>query len=225
MPIKEAVLAEISRDMPQQFKDRPGFVMNVYGCSVFEEYIDGRGFLYTAVNSDSGKSAPVERRKTPLPSDDNKVVKFALKVRDSRVGGLGRLEVAEGVSLAKLKTIAFALFRDILPRYGFKIREEQIALAEELLDAIVGRRTLLAEAPTGLGKTLIYIIVRALVRRSQINKTWNGGYFPGMSVVEWGSVWASSSARRASRSKRRCTRKPSPTSPRFSSSGALSANR
>ncbi|MDR1247563.1 MAG: DEAD/DEAH box helicase, partial [Clostridiales Family XIII bacterium] len=186
MPIKEAVLAEISRDIPEQFKDRPGFVMNVYGCSVFEEYIDFRGFAYTAVNNDSGKSAPVERRKTPLRPDDNKVVKFALKVRDSHVGGLGRLEVAEGASLAKLRTIVRVLFREILPKYGkYKIREEQITLAEELLDAIVGRRTLLAEAPTGLGKTLVYIVIGLLIRRSKINKTWNGSYFPGMSCVEW----------------------------------------
>jgi len=45
MPNKEAVLAEISRDVLEQFKDRPGFVMNVYGCSVFEDYIDYRGLL------------------------------------------------------------------------------------------------------------------------------------------------------------------------------------
>jgi len=185
MPIKEAVLAEICRDVPEQFKDRQGFVMNVYGCSVFEEYIDSRGFVYTAVNNDSGKSEIIAYRKNPLPPDENKLVKFALKVRESRVGGLGRLEVAEGVSLAKLKIIVSVLFREILPKYGYKIREEQIALAEELLYAIAGRKTLLAEAPTGLGKTLVYAVVSLLIRRSKINKTWSGGFFPGMSCVEW----------------------------------------
>jgi ATP-dependent DNA helicase DinG len=185
MPIKEAVLAEISRDVPEKFKSRVGFVMSVYGCSVFEDYIDGRGFTYTAVNDDSGKAETITRRRNPLPTSDSELVKFALKVRDSRVGGLGRYEVAEGVKLSKWKTIVRFLFREVLPKYGYKIREEQIALAEELLDAIAERRTLLAEAPTGLGKTLVYIIIGALVRRSQINKTWNSGYFPGMSCVEW----------------------------------------
>jgi ATP-dependent DNA helicase DinG len=186
MPNKEAVLAEISRDVPEQFKDRPGFVMNVYGCSVFEEYIDFRGFTYTAVNNDSGKSELIERRKAPLPPSENTLVKFALKVRDSRVGGLGWLEVTEGVTIAKLKTIVRELFRVILPKYDeFKIREEQIALAEELLDAIAGRKTLLAEAPTGLGKTLVYIIIGLFARRAAINKTFSGSFFPGMSCVEW----------------------------------------
>lgn len=185
MPIKEAVLAEMSRDVPEHFKGRAGFVMNVYGCSVFEDYIDGRGFIYTAVNNDSGKSEIITRRRIPLSTSDRELVKFALKVRDSRVGGFGRLEVTEGVKLTKLKMVVDVLFREILPKHGYKIREEQIALANELLDAIAGRRTLLAEAPTGLGKTLVYIIVGALVRRSQINKTWNSGYFPGMSCVEW----------------------------------------
>ena len=117
MPNKEAVLAEISREVPEQFKDRPGFLMNVYGCSIFEEYIDFRGFTYTAVNNENGKSEIIERRKTPLLNDDNKIVKFALKVRDSRVGELGRLEVAEGVSLSKLRAIVQELFRFILPKY------------------------------------------------------------------------------------------------------------
>ena len=186
MPNKEAVLAEISRAVPEQFKDRPGFVMNVYGCSVFEEYIDFRGFIYTAVNNDSGKPELIERRKNPLPPSDNTLVKFALKVRDSRVGGLGRLEVTEGVTLIKLKTVVRELFHEILPKYDeFKIREEQIALAEELLDAIAGRKTLLAEAPTGLGKTLVYIIIGLLTRRAAINKTFSGSFFPTMSCVEW----------------------------------------
>jgi len=131
MPNKEAVLAEISREVPEQFKDRPGFVMNIYNTSVFEEYIEFRGFIYTAVNNDNGKSEIIERRKTPLLDDENKLVKFGLKVRDCRVNGLGKWEVAEGISFAKLKAIVRELFRVILPKYEeFQIREQQIALAE-----------------------------------------------------------------------------------------------
>ena len=186
MPNNEAVLAEISRAVPEQLKGRPGFVMNVYNCSVFEEYIDFRGFIYTAVNNFSGESEIIGRRKNPLPPNENTLVKFVLKVRDSKVGGLGRLEVAGGVTLAKLKIIVRELFRVILPKYDeFKIREEQIKLAEELLEAIAGRKTLLAEAPTGLGKTLAYIIIGLLIRRSAVNKTLSGSFFPGMSCVEW----------------------------------------
>jgi len=77
MPIKEAVLAEISRHAPPQVlspftnADRAGFVMNVYGCSVFEEIISERRIDYTAVNNESGKSAFIERRRNPLPANEN----------------------------------------------------------------------------------------------------------------------------------------------------------
>jgi ATP-dependent DNA helicase DinG len=184
MPNTEALLAEISREMPEQFKHRTGFVMQAYGCSVFEEQV-GRRFTYTAVNNKSGKSERVDRRATELPNKMEEVAKLVLKVRNSRVSGLGRLEAAPGVSPGKLKTIVDAIFREILPKHGYKIREEQIALAHELLDALTGRKTLLAEAPTGLGKSIVIAIVGLLVRRSEINKTWSGGYFPGISVVEW----------------------------------------
>jgi len=185
MPEKEAVLAEISREVPEKFKDRAGFVMNAYGCSVFENCVSEHKFIYTAVNNVSGKSEIIDRRKTPLTNDEKKLVKFALKIRDCGVGGLGRLEVGEGTTLAKLKQIVRELFREILPKYGYKIREEQIKLAEELLDAINGRKTLLAEAPTGLGKTLVYIIIGILIRRSGINLFWSSGCFPGMTYVEY----------------------------------------
>jgi len=186
MPNKEAVLAEINRVVPEQFKGRPGFVMTLYNTSIFEEYIDFRGFTYTAVNNETGKTEIVERRKTPLLDDEKKLVKFALKVRETRVSELGRLEIAEGVSLNKLKAVVRELFREILPKYDdFKIREEQIALAEELLESIAGRQTLLAEAPTGLGKTLVYIIIGLLTHRAEMNKTFSGSFFPGMSCVEW----------------------------------------
>jgi ATP-dependent DNA helicase DinG len=186
MPNKEAVLAEISCDVPKKFKGKPGFLINVYGCSVFEKIIDGHKFIYTAVNNDSGESEIITRRRTPLPDDKNKLVKFALKVRDSKVGGLGQLEAGESATLGKLKIIVHELFRVILPKQSeFKIREEQIKLAEELLEALAGRRTLLAEAPTGLGKTLVYIIIGILIRRSKINHLWGGSFFPDMSCVEW----------------------------------------
>ena len=185
MPNKESVLAEISRAVPEKFKDREGFVMNVYGCSVFEQYINERRVTYTAVNNKSGNSAIIERRRNPLSTDEKELVKFALNVRNSRVGGLGRLEVTSGASLDKLETVTQILFREILPKYGYKTRENQVAFAMELLDALAGRKTLLAELPTGNGKSIVMAVIGILIRRSEINKTWSGSFFPGMSCVEW----------------------------------------
>ena len=155
------------------------------GEQLFEQYINERRVEYTAVNNESGKSALIERRRNPLSPNENELVKFALNVRNSRVGGLGRLEISAGATLEKLRTVVQTLFREILPKYGYKIREEQISLAMEFLEALAGRKTLLAELPTGNGKSIVMILVGILIRRSEINKTWSGSFFPGMSAAEW----------------------------------------
>jgi ATP-dependent DNA helicase DinG len=158
--------------------------MQAYGCSVFETEID-YGFTYTAVNNISLKTECVYRRGSELPNDPKEVAKLVLRVRDSSVSSRGKYEVAPGILVSELKDLVDLIFTQILPRYGYKVRKEQLALAQELLNALVYRKTLLAEAPTGLGKSIVFAVVGLLVRRSEINKTWSGAFFPEMSCIEW----------------------------------------
>jgi len=55
----------------------------------------------------------------------------------------------------------------------------------ELLEVLAGRRTLLAELPTGNGKSVVMVVIGILIRRSEINRMWSGSFFPGISASEW----------------------------------------
>ena len=50
------------------------------------------------------------------------------------------------------------IFREILPRHGMAVREEQIALCHEVLDTLYNKEISLCEAGVGTGKTLAYLV-------------------------------------------------------------------
>ena len=54
--------------------------------------------------------------------------------------------------------MAEKIFRDILPRHGMAVREEQIALCHEVLDTLYNKEISLCEAGVGIGKTLAYLV-------------------------------------------------------------------
>ena len=54
--------------------------------------------------------------------------------------------------------MAEKIFRDILPRHGMAVREEQIALCHEVLDTLYNKEISLCEAGVGTGKTLAYLM-------------------------------------------------------------------
>ena len=183
----ESLLTEIITDCPEIFACKPGFVFQAFGASIFETAVDLNHYEYTAYNNHSGKSELIDRRRKPLQHTDKDELALLHKLCASKVSGMGRLEIDSGAVLRadKLREVMREVFREILPRYGYITREGQIELAEKLLNAITERGTLLAEAAVGIGKTLAYVIVAALVKRSHVNEHWNTGYFPELSVVEW----------------------------------------
>ena len=54
--------------------------------------------------------------------------------------------------------IAEQIFREILPRHGMAVREEQIVLCHEVLDTLYNKEISLCEAGVGTGKTLAYLV-------------------------------------------------------------------
>ena len=50
------------------------------------------------------------------------------------------------------------MFREIMPQYGFTIREEQIRLCKCMYEGLRGKRVALCEAEVGTGKTMAYLI-------------------------------------------------------------------
>lgn len=183
----ESLLSEIGFDCPEVFNGKDGFAFYAFECVVFENEVNQNRYEYTAYNIHSGKSELIDRRRKPLKHTDEDIAEILRKLRASGIAGKGRIEIDSDKTLRveKIREVMYEVFREILPRYGYVVRDGQIELAEKLLDAIANRGTLLAEAAVGIGKTLAYIIVAVLVKRSRLNEHWNTAYFPEMSVVEW----------------------------------------
>ena len=59
---------------------------------------------------------------------------------------------------AESHRMAEQIFREILPRHGMAVREEQIALCHEVLDTLYSKEISLCEAGVGIGKTLAYLV-------------------------------------------------------------------
>ena len=59
---------------------------------------------------------------------------------------------------AESHRMAEKIFREILPRHGMAVREEQIALCHEVLDTLYNKEITLCEAGVGTGKTLAYLV-------------------------------------------------------------------
>ena len=179
------LLAEINRKIPERLYKPDGFVFEAYGCAVLENFTDDNYFEYTAVNLSSGKKILLERRRDPLTQAG--VERILVKLRYSKIAGLGRLEAESETPLthARLLEIIQKIFKEVLPEYGYNIRNGQIDLAEKMLESIAGRNVLLTEAAVGIGKTIAYIIVGALIKRSRINQMWCGSLYPGITASEW----------------------------------------
>ncbi|MDR1663828.1 MAG: hypothetical protein LBR83_02770, partial [Clostridiales bacterium] len=183
----ESLLSEISFDCPEAFASQEGFAFQAFECAVFETELPNNRYAYTACNIHSKKADLIERRRKPLRHTDEDIAGILRRLQKSWVAGKGRLEIDSNTPLReeKLRAVMYELFRSVLPRYGYIVRDGQIELARKLLDAIAGRGTLLAEAAVGIGKTIAYIIIAVLVKRSRLNEHWNTTYFPEINAVDW----------------------------------------
>ncbi|MDR1321187.1 MAG: ATP-dependent DNA helicase [Gracilibacteraceae bacterium] len=186
------VTSEISRTLPKgaparHLADAP--ILYAYGCALLESDM-GECFQYKIVNLETGRTETLSRRKTPLAPRE--IEKIAERIRDSSVAGPARLEAerhyGERISYNKCREILYALFRQILPEYGYAARREQISLADGILKTIQNRGVILAEAEVGTGKTLAYLAAAVIAKRGRLNDFWNKAYYPKMSYVDMANM-------------------------------------
>ena len=71
---------------------------------------------------------------------------------------------------AESHRMAEKIFREILPRHGMAVREEQIALCHEVLDTLYNKEISLCEAGVGTGKTLAYLVACILWQMHRPNQ-------------------------------------------------------
>lgn len=180
---------EISRAVPNDIPVRLSVgsmpMFTAYGCALLERDT-GKGFVYTAVNLTSGKREIVNRRANPLTTSG--VEDMAERIRRSSVAGAGKFEAdrpfGEQITNKSCHEMLTTTFNEILPRYGYAVRAEQITLAERVLDTISRRSTLLAESEVGTGKTIAYLIAAAIAKRGRLNGYWNMSFCNGSPYIE-----------------------------------------
>lgn len=181
-------LREISYDLPPGVPARyfsggtP--IFTAYGCALVERQT-AKSFVYSAVNLTNGKSEILCRRMRPLEKSDH--AKLAAKIRELSIAGTGRLNIdqppCETLSHQQLSKILNVIFADVLPQYGYAVRETQIGLAEHILEALSRRAISLAESEVGTGKTLAYLIASVLAKRGRMNDFWLRGHEPQQSYA------------------------------------------
>ena len=186
---------EIMREVITNLEDVPSKVsllgepiMLAYGCYVVERQAED-GYAYLAVNPDKGRVELLSRRKTFISYNDIKAQAALIsRLRQSSIAGYGRLVVdrkfGEQLTLSRCKEILSTVFNDIMPSYGFAVRDSQVELAEEILEALNRRQVFLAEGETGTGKTWAYLIAAILIKRGRCNDYWNMGYYPKMQYMD-----------------------------------------
>jgi hypothetical protein len=65
------------------------------------------------------------------------------------------------------------IFREVLPDFGYKIRESQVELATKILETLQEGKISLCEAEVGTGKTHAHIMIDI-----KQFKLWCGGILP-----------------------------------------------
>ena len=50
------------------------------------------------------------------------------------------------------------IFQELMPKHGLTVREEQLRLSHEMLDALWGNQIALCDAGVGIGKTYAYLV-------------------------------------------------------------------
>jgi Rad3-related DNA helicase len=186
-------LQEYTRELPKWaaervFKDGEP-ILTAYEC-VLCELDTSKGYIYTAVNLRTDDRIVMSRRTAPLRT--NEVAAMVERIRESGIAGAGRLQadrpVKEQISFAQARDITHAVFSEIMPRNGFAVRNEQIDLADHILNAISKRGVTLAEAETGTGKTHGYLVPAIIAKRGRLNDFWNTDLYHDMQSADMGKM-------------------------------------
>ena len=128
--------------------------------------------VYIAFDTFTGLSSEVVRRnptRTICKSDYYSLIQLILNA--IKYTGDRRYVSAPVITVRRAATPRdeiTEIFKTIMPKYGFKIREEQVRLSKVMYEAMTTRRIGLCEAEVGTGKTLAYLVA-SIVARKQLD--------------------------------------------------------
>lgn len=108
---------------------------------------------YICYDARTNRGSRIFEKKVPLLSEEHILIVPDI-LKSIRYTGDRR---SEGGYLAPENLIDL-IFRVILPRHGYTIREPQIKMAKTICHGLLGKRVALCEAEVGSGKTMAYLV-------------------------------------------------------------------
>jgi hypothetical protein len=160
-------------------------ILYAYEC-VLRERDSGERVVYTAAHLKTGGKEIIARRLHPLST--SAVGKMAERIRLSKVAGARWLQadrpVKNFIGGKKANEIMQTLYRFVLPKKGYALREEQINLSNGILQTIERQGVFVCEAQTGTGKTKGYLIPAVIAKRGRLNDRKNEKLYPGMQYAD-----------------------------------------
>lgn len=146
-----------------------------YKNGIYDFTFEGRFLIYHCIFVDSVVYIAFDM-KTRLSSEVMRRFKRVLYTKSEYIALIPKLYAAikytgdkRYVSFASsdpMRAIE-AIFRDILTKYGFKVREEQVRLSKNMYKAMTDKKIGICEAEVGTGKTMAYLVA-AIIARTQL---------------------------------------------------------
>ncbi len=142
-----------------------------YDGGIYDFTFDGRYFIYharvmgewhyIALDMTTGVGSVMYRGKKLLRiADKHTVIPYicnAIKYTgDRRYGSVFEVDPVMVID---------SIFRDILPKYGFNVRDEQIELSKRIFRGFTSYEVSLCEAEVGTGKSLAYLVAGIVARK------------------------------------------------------------
>ena len=128
-------------------------VLTAESC-VLLEHFTGKTYSYRMIDLSTLKAKRLFARQRPLNQDG---YQKAMEKMLAQVIG----EPADFLRPAphdRAKSLLTSIFTDILPKHGMELRDNQLALALDMLTALTENKLALCEAEVGTGKTHAYIL-------------------------------------------------------------------
>ncbi|MCL1883946.1 MAG: ATP-dependent DNA helicase [Defluviitaleaceae bacterium] len=180
------IIYEIPENTPERYLSTGKFLFSAYGCAVLERQTPSGMYVYIAANLSSGEKIILSRRKVELSKDA--YTEMTDKIYNSPIRGnsINNTDKRPGETSRENKLLDAVghIFTKILPQYGYAVRENQIELAEHILEVVGCRGITLAESEVGTGKTHAYLVSAFLVKRGRLNDYWMRSHYKQQSWAE-----------------------------------------
>lgn len=187
MDYKEEIKRQIPSDIPASYLAGGEPLFYAFECVLLQTE-NHNSYTFTVVNINDGRKCVISRRKNPLYAGED--IKFAEKIWQSSIAGARLLEIekpfGEKIDFEKCEKTLKLIFRELLENQSLRVKQEQIAMASHILNAMHNRCSTLVESETGT--TLAYLVASIIILRGRVNDFWNTGFYPDMQYVDYAKL-------------------------------------